>query len=675
MAGMIRIAFLADTKDLKSKLAGVDQQIEESGKKTGKWGDRLRSASKFAAVGLAAVGAGALALAKGAAEDAAAATRLATTLKNSTGATKAQVAATESWISAQGKALGISDDELRPAIGDLARATGDLGQAQKLTSLAMDISAGSGKSLKTVTDALVKAQNGSVGGLSRLGVATKDAEGKTKSFQEIQKDLAKQFKGQASAAANTMTGKLQRAQLALSEAGETIGATLLPALTVLATFAAEKLAPAIDKAFGFIAEHKTTFKIVAVAVGTFAVALAAVNAGIAVYTAVTTVVTAVTKAFALAQKALNLAMWANPIGLIVLAVVALVAAVILAYKKCDTFRAIIDGMFKAIVTAVKFVWDKIKPFFTWLGGVFKEVWNGIQAAWPAIQNFFSGLGGKITGGVGNLGSTLLQKGKDVLNGLLKGVKWIWDHSLLGFLVNRRQAIVKAIGNVTSTLLGKGKDVLRGLFTGIKWVWDRTIKPWLRIGSKVVSAVGKVGSTLAGKGRDLFQGLRNGITTKWTSVRSWISGIGGRIKSAVGNLGSKLYSAGKAVLQGLKDGLVDAWNNTVKPYLSWVTDKIPDWKGPLPKDRKLLTKNGQVIMQSLADGFDKGFKTTVKRTLRDITGEINVGATLTATEGAAAAAATYNIYVTAPVGSNPAEIGREITKFIDAYNKAGGRRRS
>lgn len=204
----------------------------------------LASAGKVAAGG-ALLGAGALVkMAKGAAEDQAAQVRLARALHNAAGATRTQVNGVEDWITAQGKALGVADDDLRPALARLAGATKDVGEAQHLASLAMDVSAGTGKSLESVSMALTKAQNGNVAAIGKLGVKVKDAKGKTVDYETAVKRLAALHKGQASAAADTAAGRYNRVRLMLSETGESIGAAVLPPLTDLA----EDLMPKAIKA-------------------------------------------------------------------------------------------------------------------------------------------------------------------------------------------------------------------------------------------------------------------------------------------------------------------------------------------------------------------------------------------------------------------------------------------
>lgn len=208
----------------------------------------------FAKVGAAAVAGAAIVagkalfdMTKAAIADEAAQAKLATQLRNSARATDAQVASVEEFIDSAARAYGVADDELRPAFGRLVAATHDVGKAQDMVALAMDVSAGTGKSLQSVTEALVKAQNGSVGGLARLGVATKDAAGETKSLDEITKDLASTYEGQASVAANTTEGKFRRLQVTLDETKEAIGARLIPVATQLADWFLREGVPALDK--------------------------------------------------------------------------------------------------------------------------------------------------------------------------------------------------------------------------------------------------------------------------------------------------------------------------------------------------------------------------------------------------------------------------------------------
>jgi hypothetical protein len=140
----------------------------------------------------------------------------------------------EKYIREMQYATGVADSELRPAYQKLANATKNLSATQDILGLALDISAGTGKSLSAVTDALSRAYLGNNTSLSRLNLGIKKADLASKSFSEITGDLTKQFSGSAAKAANTYAGKLNIIQAAASDAQEIIGGKLIQSMEILA---------------------------------------------------------------------------------------------------------------------------------------------------------------------------------------------------------------------------------------------------------------------------------------------------------------------------------------------------------------------------------------------------------------------------------------------------------
>jgi len=152
---------------------------------------------------------------------------LAKQLENTTGASRMTIAATEDFVTEMMFATGVADDQLRPALGSLVRATNDLTTGQDLLNLALNVSAGTGRDLETVSLALGKAYNGNLGGLTKLGIALDPNIVKTKDFGAAQAVLNKQFGGAAAAAANTYEGQLKRLGTVFDELNETIGYAIL----------------------------------------------------------------------------------------------------------------------------------------------------------------------------------------------------------------------------------------------------------------------------------------------------------------------------------------------------------------------------------------------------------------------------------------------------------------
>jgi hypothetical protein len=143
---------------------------------------------------------------------------------------KAALPEIETGIGRMSRMFGIADDQLRPAFQQLALATEDAAQSQKLLSVALDISAGTGRDLESVTLALAKASSGQTTALQRLGVGLDASILKSRDMDAITAELSRKFGGQAAAAADTYGGKMARLSVAVDEAKEAIGRGLLDAL-------------------------------------------------------------------------------------------------------------------------------------------------------------------------------------------------------------------------------------------------------------------------------------------------------------------------------------------------------------------------------------------------------------------------------------------------------------
>lgn len=587
MSRRILIEFLGQDKNLGKTMTDVNA-------KTSKLSSGMQKAGAVAGkalVGGAVLAAGGLyKMGQAAAEDETAANKLSLALKKNAKATDAQVASTEDWITAQGKALGISDDQLRPALTKLVGATKDIGEAQKLTTLAMDISAGSGKSLEQVTTALTRAQNGSVSSLSRLGIKVQDSEkdavalkaaqiaqtkaqqaynqalkefgagsqearnaandleyrqmklgeatGKVKKstidFTEAQKRLTDQYGGQAAKAADTTAGKQKILQVQLSELGETIGYKVLPVMV--------KLSEIGLKMVGWISKNTTTVGILVAALAGLAATVWAVGAAIKAWEAITKVWTAVTKIATAVQWAMNAALEANPIGLVVLALVALTAGLVIAYKKSETFRKIVNGAFGAVkkfaVAAFHKVMDAAHAVFGWL-----------KKNWPYLLGVLAGPFG--------LAAAAIYKNWDKVKAATRVVK--------DFVVDRFNGIVDFFKKMPSRI----SHAVSGMFDGIK---------------------------------EAFRAAINWIIEKWNNLAFSIPGVNTHIPG-VGTVGG--FTLGTPNIPYLaKGGIV------TRPTLAMLGERGPEAVVPLSSrraggfggdDRPILVQfvlDGRVIEESL-----------------------------------------------------------------------------
>jgi hypothetical protein len=299
MAGIpkVKITFDADFDELKRGVKGAQDEVEGFGGRMEKFGKAAGAA--FAAAGAAALAyAGKLAIdgVKAAIEDEASQLRLANALRNVTGATDSQIKATEDYITKTSLALGVTDDQMRPALERLTRSTKDVEESQKLMSLAIDISKAKNLDLTTVSNALAKANDGQTGALKKLGITlgasaqnvteyNKEQKALGKLYDELemaQRDFGKsseeyikiskkigeqqatvnhlqaqgidwvgelsaEFAGAGTEAANTYAGKMERLRIAFDEAKETVGFFILNGLTPLMDTVVNNVIPNIGK--------------------------------------------------------------------------------------------------------------------------------------------------------------------------------------------------------------------------------------------------------------------------------------------------------------------------------------------------------------------------------------------------------------------------------------------
>ena len=230
-------------KDIKSLGAGFDRFSKKAGK-------------AFLVAGAAAA-AFAVKIGKDAVQAAMADQKsqalLANTLRNTTGATDGQIAATEAYITKLQKQFSVVDDDLRPAFGRLSALTGDTASAQGLLSTALDVSASSGTSLETAVGAIIKASSGQFKALKTLVPGLSTATIKSKDFAKALEEVGKATAGAAGTRAKTLEGRIEGLKIAFGEVLETLGYALLPVLEKFATLLQTKIIPQFET---FVALNK-----------------------------------------------------------------------------------------------------------------------------------------------------------------------------------------------------------------------------------------------------------------------------------------------------------------------------------------------------------------------------------------------------------------------------------
>ena len=272
MALTIPIIAEYDGKGLDKAIKQFNQ-LEGTGAKTG---FALKKAFVPAAAALGALTAGIGLATKAAMADEAAQVELARQLKATTQATDAQVNAAEKFISTLSRQTAMADDQLRPALANLVRATGSLELSQKAMAITADLATAKNIDMETASVAVAKALTGQTAALIKLDPSLKDLIDKSSSADDILKALNNTVGGAAEAFANTAEGGAKNFSIAMGELQESIGAVFLPLM--------QKMIPILNDVANFMAENTTVIIVLMGAVGSLAGAIVAANLAMRIYT-------------------------------------------------------------------------------------------------------------------------------------------------------------------------------------------------------------------------------------------------------------------------------------------------------------------------------------------------------------------------------------------------------
>ncbi len=293
--------------------------------------------------------------------------------------------------------------------------------------------------------------------------------------------------------------------------------------------------------------------------GQIAAGMAAFNLQATLAAAKTAIVATGVKLWAIAQWALNGALWANPIGVIILAIVAVVAAIVLAWRHSETFRTIVLAAWGAIKTAAGavfgYVANNIKDKFTLIKAVAQFVWGFISGY---IRMQVTVILAVVRG--------MIAIGRWVANtfGKVKAVTLVIWRFVVSYIRRQIAAIlavvrgVLAVARFFSSAFGRAHSAVVGRVSAL-------IGFVRSIPRKILSALGDVGSMLYNAGRRIVQGLINGITSQIGVLRDKASQLAGAIGRFVP--GSPVQEgplkvlnrgeAGRKIVEMIEDGMRDA----------------------------------------------------------------------------------------------------------------------
>lgn len=299
---------------------------------------------------------------KAAMEDEAAQVELARQLKATTQATDAQVASAENFISVLSRQTAMADDQLRPALANLVRATGSLELSQKAMAVTADLATAKNIDMESASSAVAKALAGQTAALVKLDPSLKDLIDKSSSADDILKALNDTVGGSAEAFANTAEGGAKNFSIAMGELQESIGAAFLPIM--------EKMIPILNDVANYMAENTDVIVALIAAVGGLAGAIVAVNLVMKIYASTVKILQIANTALANSFTSLQTSAGVLATGIGIAAI---------------TLQAFYE-LFKEGPAAIRQTIQPFKDFALFVGATVATIGNGVLGAVELVSN-------------------------------------------------------------------------------------------------------------------------------------------------------------------------------------------------------------------------------------------------------------------------------------------------
>lgn len=377
--------------------------------------------------------------------------------------------------------------------------------------------------------------------------------------------------------------------------------------------------------------------------------------------------------------AFNAALAANPLGIIVLAITAVVSALIWFFTQTQTgqamwssfvsflvetwnnFSATISVITQAIVDGMQAAWNALVAVLeapviavvAFINGGFSGLMESLPLIWANIVNnlsivwnnivliassIFPGLGTLISNiflAIGNFFTawgtgileflTIIFNGiisviTTVVNGVYNVIVGVWNE-IPGFVSGLWNGIVAFLSGIWNGLVSGAIVFANNLFSGVRSIWN-SIPGWASgLWNSVLGTISGVWNGIVSTVVSMANSAINGLKGAWNSITGWVSGLWNGVKSTIRSaMNFDLGAAGRAIMSSFLGGLQAAWG-AVKSFVGGIASWIREHKGPISYDKKLLIPAGKAIMTGFGNALNDHFA-DVETSVSSFAGQIS-----------------------------------------------------